>query len=181
MKYCSIFSVTSKSEMTPSRSGRTATILAGVRPTIRFASAPMARILRVVRSIATTEGSSMTIPFPLTITRVFAVPRSMPMSCEKSPNNADSGFRGNGVTLHLPVTRSLAIGVAGRKAVYRTLLGWQNARYARADGDRSGRLAAGEAGRALLAEGSDPLLGVLAAGQRHVQPPLVVAVPLELE
>ena len=42
-KYCSIRSVTSKSEMTPSRSGRTATMLAGVRPTIRLASAPMAR------------------------------------------------------------------------------------------------------------------------------------------
>jgi hypothetical protein len=99
MKYCSIFSVTSKSEITPSRSGRTATILAGVRPTMRFASAPMARILRVFLSIATTDGSSMTMPFPLTMTSVFAVPRSMPMSCEKRPKNAESGFRGNGVSL----------------------------------------------------------------------------------
>ena len=42
MKYRIICSVTSKSLMTPSRSGRMATMFAGVRPTMRFASAPMA-------------------------------------------------------------------------------------------------------------------------------------------
>jgi len=51
-----------------------------LRPTIRLASEPIARTLRVSRSIATTEGSSITTPFPLTITSVFAVPRSIPMS-----------------------------------------------------------------------------------------------------
>ena len=39
-KYLIICSVTSKSLMTPSRSGRMAMMLAGVRPTIRLASAP---------------------------------------------------------------------------------------------------------------------------------------------
>src|SRR5438552_17678878 len=47
---------TAKSEMTPSLSGRTATMLAGVRPTIRFASAPTARILFVVRSMGNDRG-----------------------------------------------------------------------------------------------------------------------------
>ena len=40
-KYLIICSVTSKSLMTPSRSGRTAMMSAGVRPTIRLASAPI--------------------------------------------------------------------------------------------------------------------------------------------
>ncbi len=57
-------SVTWKSEMTPSRMGRTATMFDGVRPTMRFASAPMARIFLLTRSMATTEGSSMTMPRP---------------------------------------------------------------------------------------------------------------------
>ena len=61
-KYLIICSVTSKSLMTPSRSGRTAMMLAGVRPTMRFASAPMARTRLVRASMATTEGSLMTIP-----------------------------------------------------------------------------------------------------------------------
>ena len=47
MKYWSMRSVTSKSDMTPSFSGRTAMIFDGVRPTIRFASAPIARIFFV--------------------------------------------------------------------------------------------------------------------------------------
>ena len=54
MKYRIICSVTSKSLMTPSRSGRMATMLAGVRPTIRFASAPMASTRFVRVSMATT-------------------------------------------------------------------------------------------------------------------------------
>src|SRR3989344_5344458 len=36
--------------------------------------------------MATTEGSLITIPWPLTYTKVFAVPRSMPRSLEKAPN-----------------------------------------------------------------------------------------------
>ena len=56
-KYLIICSVTSKSLMTPSRSGRTAMIEAGVRPTMRLASAPIARTRLVLASIATTDGS----------------------------------------------------------------------------------------------------------------------------
>ena len=48
-KYLIICSVTSKSLMTPSRSGRTAMMLAGVRPTMRLASAPIARTFLVLR------------------------------------------------------------------------------------------------------------------------------------
>src|SRR6266705_1587682 len=55
--------------MTPSRSGRTAMMFAGVRPTIRFASAPMARTRFVFASIATTDGSLITIPRSRTGTR----------------------------------------------------------------------------------------------------------------
>ena len=84
-KYLIICSVTSKSLMTPSRSGRTAMMLAGVRPTIRFASAPTARTRFVLASMATTDGSLMTIPRSRTWTSVFAVPRSIPMSREKKP------------------------------------------------------------------------------------------------
>src|SRR5439155_1342675 len=58
MKYRSIFSVTSKSAMTPSRSGRTATMCAGVRPIMRLASVPTARIEPVLVLIATTDGST---------------------------------------------------------------------------------------------------------------------------
>ena len=84
-KYLIICSVTSKSLMTPSRSGRTAMMLAGVRPTIRLASAPTASTRFVLASMATTDGSLMTIPRSRTWTRVLAVPRSIPMSREKRP------------------------------------------------------------------------------------------------
>ena len=47
---------------------------------MRLASTPIASIFLFMRSMATTEGSSMTIPRPLTITKVLAVPRSMAMS-----------------------------------------------------------------------------------------------------
>ena len=89
-KYLIICSVTSKSLMTPSRSGRTAMMLAGVRPTIRLASAPMARTRLVLASMATTLGSLMTIPRSRTWTSVFAVPRSIPMSREKRPSRRSS-------------------------------------------------------------------------------------------
>src|SRR3972149_2566710 len=89
-KYLIICSVTSKSLMTPSRSGRTAMMLAGVRPTIRLASAPMARTFLVRASMATTDGSLITIPRSRTWTSVFAVPRSMPMSREKMPRMRSS-------------------------------------------------------------------------------------------
>jgi len=62
----SIFSVTSKSAITPSLSGRTARMPSGVRPSIRFASSPMPLIFPVDFSIATTEGSLSTMPSPFT-------------------------------------------------------------------------------------------------------------------
>jgi len=43
-------------------------------------------------SIATTEGSFITMPLPLTATRVVAVPRSMAMSKEKRPRKALRGL-----------------------------------------------------------------------------------------
>ena len=80
MKWRSIFSVTSKSAMTPWRSGRVAEIVAGVRPIIRCASAPTAWTSPERSSIATTDGSDSTMPRPRTCTTVFAVPRSIAMS-----------------------------------------------------------------------------------------------------
>ncbi len=65
-------------------------MLAGVRPTIRFASAPIARTTFVLASIATTDGSLMTIPRSRTWTSVLAVPRSIPMSREKRPRKRSS-------------------------------------------------------------------------------------------
>src|SRR5262245_5206162 len=80
MKWRSISSVTSKSAITPWRSGRVARIDAGVRPIIRLASAPTACTRPVSSEIATTEGSKSTIPRPRMQTSVFAVPRSTAMS-----------------------------------------------------------------------------------------------------
>src|SRR5215203_6881552 len=87
IKYASIFSVTSKSAITPSFRGLIATILPGVRPSIRFAADPTATTLSVLASIATTEGSESTIPCPLTNTSVFAVPRSIATSRPNNPPN----------------------------------------------------------------------------------------------
>ena len=66
MKWRSICSVTSKSAMTPSLSGRIAWIVPGVRPSIRFASTPTACTSPERWSIATTDGSERTIPRPRT-------------------------------------------------------------------------------------------------------------------
>src|SRR6202000_2335763 len=66
--------------MTPSLSGRTATMLRGVRPIIRLASMPTATIWPLLVLSATTEGSLSTIPRPRTYTSVLAVPRSTAMS-----------------------------------------------------------------------------------------------------
>src|SRR5688572_16278123 len=57
-----------------------AEIVAGVRPIIRLASSPTAWTLPFIESIATTDGSETTMPWPFTNTSVFAVPRSMAMS-----------------------------------------------------------------------------------------------------
>ena len=62
MKWRSIASVTSKSEITPSFKGRTATMFEGVRPSMRFASSPTASTLFVPACTATTDGSRRTIP-----------------------------------------------------------------------------------------------------------------------
>ena len=64
MKYRSICSVTSRSAITPCRSGRIAEIVAGVRPIILRAASPTACTAPVCESIATTEGSETTIPRP---------------------------------------------------------------------------------------------------------------------
>jgi hypothetical protein len=64
-----MFPVISKSAITPSLSGRIATIEPGVRPSIFFASEPIANTRREPLEffcIATTEGSLQTIPSPLT-------------------------------------------------------------------------------------------------------------------
>ena len=66
MKRRSIASVTSKSAITPWRSGRSAEMLAGVRPIISCASAPTACTSPVRSSIATTDGSESTMPRPRT-------------------------------------------------------------------------------------------------------------------
>src|SRR5207253_668195 len=79
--------------MTPSRRGRMATMLAGVRPTIRFASAPMASTRLVRVSMATTLGSLITIPRCRTVPSVLAVPRPMPTSWEGRPRRADPAPR----------------------------------------------------------------------------------------
>src|SRR4051812_41980704 len=85
MKWRSICSVTSKSAITPSLSGRIAWIVPGVRPSIRFASTPTACTSPERWSIATTDGSERTIPRPRTYTRVFAVPRSTAISRPPKP------------------------------------------------------------------------------------------------
>ena len=66
MKWRSISSVTSKSAMTPSFSGRMAEIVPGVRPSMRLASMPTAWTSPVRESIATTLGSDSTMPRPRT-------------------------------------------------------------------------------------------------------------------
>ena len=87
MKCASIFSVTSKSAITPSFIGLMATMLPGVRPSISFASFPTASIRPLTLLMATMDGSLTTMPFPRAYTQVFAVPRSMARSLENNENN----------------------------------------------------------------------------------------------
>ena len=54
-------------------------MFSGVLPTILFASEPMARIFLFVLSRATTEGSSIMMPFPFRYISVFDVPKSIPI------------------------------------------------------------------------------------------------------
>src|SRR3989338_217614 len=87
MKYLSIFSATSKSEMTPFESGLLIKICGGVLPSISLASRPTARIWSVRVFTATTDGSWMTMPLSTEKTSVWDVPKSIPRSFEKRPNN----------------------------------------------------------------------------------------------
>ena len=71
MNCLSICSVTVKSAMTPSFIGRIASMLPGTLPSICLASLPTARIVRLPLGppswlMATTEGSSSTMPLPRT-------------------------------------------------------------------------------------------------------------------
>ncbi|MNM88610.1 hypothetical protein D3C81_1008320 [compost metagenome] len=86
MNFLIIVCVISKSAITPSFSGLIATIFPGVLPIICLASVPTAKDFFVVLFIATTEGSLKTTPFPLTNTKVLAVPKSIPISFV-IPNN----------------------------------------------------------------------------------------------
>src|SRR3989344_6057357 len=79
--------------MTPSTSGRTAIRCPGVRPSIALAAVPTATTWPVFWLTATTEGSVTTIPLPRRYTSVFAVPRSMPTSFERSDNSRSKGLR----------------------------------------------------------------------------------------
>ena len=63
-KFSSRLAVMSKSAITPSFRGRTATMLPGVRPMTAFASVPTQRTSSVLVSTATTDGSRMMMPFP---------------------------------------------------------------------------------------------------------------------
>src|SRR5262245_55620139 len=87
MKYCSIFWATSKSAMTPSFSGRMATIVPGVRPSMALASWPTASTELSAWRRETMEGSFSTMPSPWTKTSVLAVPRSTARSRENIPPN----------------------------------------------------------------------------------------------
>src|SRR4030095_8665800 len=84
MKYVSIFSVTSKSAMTPSFIGLMATIFPGGPRSISLAPVPTASTLPVTLLTATIEGSLTTMPRPLAYTQVLAVPRSMARSVERN-------------------------------------------------------------------------------------------------
>ena len=80
-------SVAVKSAITPSFIGLTAFIPSGVLPSISFASFPVASIPPVALSMATTDGSFKTIPFPFTVTKIFAVPKSIPISFDVKLKN----------------------------------------------------------------------------------------------
>src|SRR5512133_3830632 len=84
MKWFSIWAVALKSAMTPLRMGFTAVICSGVRPSISLASVPTASTAPESLRSATIEGSLTTMPFLRSNTSVFAVPRSIARSEEKT-------------------------------------------------------------------------------------------------
>ena len=67
-------------------------MLPGVLPSISLASSPIALILLVSLSNATTEGSFNTTPFPLIYTKILAVPKSIPISVSDHIRIAPSYF-----------------------------------------------------------------------------------------
>ena len=71
--------------MTPSLKGLIAWMFPGVLPNIVFASSPTARTVffPISLTIATTDGSLSTTPFPFNTTKVLAVPKSIAMSCDQ--------------------------------------------------------------------------------------------------
>ena len=88
MNCLSICSVTVKSAITPSFMGRMASMLPGTLPSMALASRPTACMLFLPWGppscrMATTEGSSSTMPRSRTKISVLAVPRSMARSVEK--------------------------------------------------------------------------------------------------
>ena len=89
-KYRSIAEVTSKLSIAPSLRGATTSTPGGVRPSISLARVPISSTLGTPRasfSMATSEGSERTTPWPEMNTRQFDVPRSTARSFEKSPRN----------------------------------------------------------------------------------------------
>src|SRR3712207_2747009 len=80
-----------------------ATMLPGVRPSIRLAADPTATTLSVLLSMATTEGSESTIPCPLTNTSVFAVPRSIATS---RPNSLPNIYAPHPSSVRRPAPRT---------------------------------------------------------------------------
>ena len=86
--FLSIKPVAVKSAITPSCIGLTALIFSGVLPSISLASLPVATISPVTLSKATTDGSLKTIPFPFKAIKIFAVPRSIPISFELKFNKS---------------------------------------------------------------------------------------------
>ena len=122
MKWRSICSVTSKSAMTPSFSGRMAEIDPGVRPSMRFASTPTACTSPERVSMATTEGSERTMPRPRTYTSVFAVPRSTAMSRLPKPVEVvEDAHRERSLAVHhaVPARMTSRSSAAGRPTTLR--------------------------------------------------------------
>ena len=73
-------SAISISEITPSLNGFTNSIESGTRPTSFFASFPIVITELSFLLTASSVGSSITTPTPLTYIRVFAVPKSIAIS-----------------------------------------------------------------------------------------------------
>ena len=97
------------SAMTPSRSGRMASIWSGVLPIISLASSPTALtfLTPLMVSMATTDGSLSTIPRPRTYTSVLAVPRSIAMSCDIHLNQRFQNIRYPASRLILPAAAAM--------------------------------------------------------------------------